>query len=595
MRSSLAPARASRTARARLGAGLLLILTLAVAPAATAQSSFYDSYELGLRAEKEGRFQDALEHMQKAASQRAAAGRRVKTYGLNFLDVYDPYLHMSRASLELGKLDEAASYLETSRKQGVSPVSEYSALEEDLARRKAKKSAPVATVPPTPPQARPTAGPLAREPSPTLRVEPSPTEVRPLATSPPARPTLDMRIERPAPAAVTAVSTPPPATPFAPALTPGAPPPVATAMPAVSAVPSRPAPESDRESVSVGLLGIAVCLLLAVAAALVVLLRRSTRREAQGRATSAEPPRAQTARERLRTLSRTTPLFTGGSPSPYDTLANAGTPFGGYLLEKVLGQGGMGTTFLARRTRDSFPVVVKVPHDHLLTKPEFVNRFLLEGSLGATLHHPGIIRIYEAGEVEGYPFIAMELVEGASLEKTLENGQRLPLRRALDITRDIALALDYAHMKGVVHRDLKPDNIMILETGHAKVMDYGIARILGSEGLTATGIYVGTPVYSAPESLSPSDVDTQSDLYSLGIILFRMLSGRLPFTSANPLEILQKHALEPLPVFPEDLAIPTEVRLLVERLTAKNKADRYATAELFLRELDAFLNRAADH
>jgi serine/threonine-protein kinase len=287
----------------------------------------------------------------------------------------------------------------------------------------------------------------------------------------------------------------------------------------------------------------------------------------------------------------TNPLMTGTATGLKVATSSGGAEFGNYRLERIIGQGGMGTTFLASRTRDDFPVVVKVPHDHLLAKPEFVNRFLLEGSLGATLHHPGIIRIYEAGEFQGCPFIAMELVEGTPLEKILENGQRLPLRRALEVTRDLALALDYAHMKGVVHRDLKPDNIMILTTGHAKLMDYGIARLLGSEGLTATGIYVGTPLYSAPESLRPGEVDTQSDLYSLGIILYRMLSGTLPFVSSNPLEVLRQHSSEPLPPFPPETEPPDDVRLLVERLTAKRKEDRYKTAELFLRDLDAVLNK----
>ena len=163
----------------------------------------------------------------------------------------------------------------------------------------------------------------------------------------------------------------------------------------------------------------------------------------------------------------------------------------------------MGTTYAARRLRDGFPVALKVPHEHILEEPEFVERFLREGALGAMLHHPNIVRIYEAGEHAGRPFIAMEIVPGTTLERILRKEQRLPLARALHVARGIALALDYAHMKGIVHRDLKPENVMILPDGEVKVMDYGIARRMDVSGLTATDAYLGTPNYSAPESLTP--------------------------------------------------------------------------------------------
>lgn len=591
---------------------MFFCLGLSLAPGVQAQSTFYDAYELGLRAENDGRWGEAVEHFQKALSLRPAAGRRVKTYGLNFLDVYDPHLHLSRSYLALGKNEEAARALAESRRQGVSPASQIEAVEKDLARLKASKSGPALTVPAggTAPAALPGAkgavpsGPAPSVPVPTStfappestplpRLESGPVEApRHAATPAPAGFPPAQRTERQAPPMATA----PPAVPTAsvlspektPETSPAALPAAATPAPSPLSVPGQgPATAPPAGWVAALTAGAA-----ALIAALVLLLRKRSARPSGPSGAPARSPSTPTARESLKTLGRTTHLEAAGRATQVESSGSSGSPFGGYTLEKVLGHGGMGTTFLARRSRDGFPVVVKVPHDHLLSKPEFVSRFLLEGSLGATLHHPGIIRIYEAGEVEGIPYIAMELVEGTSLEKLLENGQRLPVRQALEITREIALALDYAHMKGVVHRDLKPENIMILPTGHAKVMDYGIARILGSDGLTATGIYVGTPVYSAPESLSPSAVDTQSDLYSLGIILFRMLSGQLPFVSPNPLEVLQKHSSEPLPPFADDLSVPAEVRGLVERLTAKKKEERFATAEVFLRELDSFLNRA---
>ncbi|HSP07724.1 MAG TPA: serine/threonine-protein kinase, partial [Acidobacteriota bacterium] len=244
--------------------------------------------------------------------------------------------------------------------------------------------------------------------------------------------------------------------------------------------------------------------------------------------------------------------------------------------------------YLALRKRDGQAVAIKMPHDHLLDNEEFAQRFLREGALGSTLHHPNIIRIYEADKLGNQPYIVMEFIDGETLEKKLRRERNLPLHTALEIARDIALALDYARLKGVVHRDLKPDNIMILNRGGLKVMDYGIARIVGSPGLTASEAYLGTPTYSAPEA-TIGKVDQQSDLYSLGIILYRMIAGDPPFRSTDPLEVLQMHRSMPLPAFPADLEIPSEVARLVKTLTEKSKTDRYKDAESFLIDLNRVL------
>lgn len=265
--------------------------------------------------------------------------------------------------------------------------------------------------------------------------------------------------------------------------------------------------------------------------------------------------------------------------------------FGAYSLEAILGRGGMGTTYLAARKRDNLPVALKVPHEHLVDNPEFIQRFLREGSLGSTLHHPNIIRVFEAGKAGDRAFIAMELLSGVTLEKKLRQDGALPIREALEVVREIALALDYARLKGIVHRDLKPDNIFLPEKGGVKVMDYGIARIMDSPGLTSSEAYLGTPSYSSPEAIAASDVDQRSDLYSLGIILFRMLSGELPFQSKNPLEVLEMHRSKPLPEFSPSLRIPDNVAQLVRRLSAKKREDRYPDAEAFLTDLNAVLNQ----
>lgn len=264
--------------------------------------------------------------------------------------------------------------------------------------------------------------------------------------------------------------------------------------------------------------------------------------------------------------------------------------FAGYKIHGILGRGGMGITYLAARTRDGLPMAIKVPHDHLLDNEEFAQRFIREGSLGSTLHHPNIIRVYEAGVSGKTPFIAMELIQGETLESRLRRLGTLPPRVALEIVRDIALALDYARLKGIVHRDLKPENIMLPDRGGLKVMDYGIARIMESPGLTSSEAFLGTPSYSSPEAAS-GGVDQQSDLYSLGIILYRMLAGEAPFRSTNILEVLDMHRYRPLPPFPPELKIPEAVFQLTKKLTAKKKTERYANAEVMLIELNTILNQ----
>ena len=249
----------------------------------------------------------------------------------------------------------------------------------------------------------------------------------------------------------------------------------------------------------------------------------------------------------------------------------------------------MATTFRAEHLGDGRPVALKIPHDHLLDDAEFAERFLREGALGATIHHPNIIRIFEAGRHEGRPFIAMEIVDGETLEARLARCGALPASEALEIARGVALALDYAHVKGVVHRDIKPDNIMLLADGSVKVMDFGIARVAAAPGLTATSTYLGTPLYSAPEAIDPEEVGPHSDLYSLGIVLYRMLSNRAPFEALSPLKVIELHRTAPLPPLPAEFEVPAGVEVMVRRLTAKRPGDRYPSAEAFLHDL----NRAA--
>jgi eukaryotic-like serine/threonine-protein kinase len=271
------------------------------------------------------------------------------------------------------------------------------------------------------------------------------------------------------------------------------------------------------------------------------------------------------------------------------------TRLGVFEVEGVLGRGGMATTYRARRTTDGCVVALKVPHEGYLADPTFVARFVREGKLGEQLHHPHIVRILTASQEGGRPFLAMELLPGRTLKQELRERGRLPLRRALEIAHDIAEALDYAHLKGIVHRDLKPENVMILPDSSVKVMDFGIAQLAGQPGLTTSNLFLGTPLYAAPEMVDPKTVDQRVDLYALGIILFEMLEGVVPFTADSPYRVLEMHLRDPLPHL-EDLAypVPGPVWAVISRLCEKDRERRFQNAETLLNELNRLLQSIPD-
>jgi len=613
--------------------GRLFVIAVAVAAfsgsAARAETTFYEAYRKGLAHEKDGAWREARESFFRAAELRPEPARRVKAYGLNFIEPYDPAIHLARASLHLGLLEEARRNLQIAQTAAVSPVAEIAALASELetarlleaaAPRPIEKSAePSAVSPPraerTAPVGVPSRGPL-EEPEPPVVAPPAEGAPREPGGRTPSRPggptgalstlprTVSAKEVEPSPrqSAVDELGTATPI-PFRPA----EPRPGSVGLPGSgSPAGTEGLPGKNLSHGSMALLasGLGLLVLVATRAALVIRARRRSSPPPLTETSSSSSSLAATETEEGLSLATSClPSEKGSAPSwsrAISATTAAGTRplregtdtrFGAYVLEGILGRGGMGTTYVARRLRDGFQVALKVPHEHLLEDPEFIERFLREGALGALLRHPNIVRIYEAGEHDERPFIAMELVRGTTLERVLRKEQRLPLSRALHVARGIALALDYAHMKGIVHRDLKPENVMVLPDGEVKVMDYGIARRMDVAGLTASDVYLGTPTYSAPESLVPSEVGPQSDLYSLGVLLFRMLSGALPFSAPTPFELLHKHAVEPLPDLPPGLGVPPEVSVLLTELTAKSKDERYATAELFLRDLDQILNR----
>jgi len=277
---------------------------------------------------------------------------------------------------------------------------------------------------------------------------------------------------------------------------------------------------------------------------------------------------------------------------PPEATKGVGERFGNYLLLDPLGKGGMATVFLAERNGEH--VALKRPLAAFLEDPEFLERFLREAEIGRTLHHPNIIRIFERGHVDGVPYFTMELVKGETLQAHIRKVGALPGKAATKVVAQVAEALDYAHLKGVVHRDLKPSNIMILEDGAVKVMDYGIARARRFEGLTVTGAFLGTPDYVAPETAEGKGADARSDLYSLGIVFYEILTGRKPFVGDTPFATLRKHVSEaPTPPSVVVPGLPRQLETIVLRLLQKDPGQRYPGAEELLIELREYLNRAA--
>jgi serine/threonine-protein kinase len=259
-----------------------------------------------------------------------------------------------------------------------------------------------------------------------------------------------------------------------------------------------------------------------------------------------------------------------------------------YTIERELGRGGMATVYLAHDLRHDRPVALKVLHPDLAATlgPE---RFQREIRTTARLQHPHILPVLDSGEAAAQLWYTMPYVEGESLRDRLRRESQLPLDDALQITREVADALSYAHSQGIVHRDIKPGNIL-LSRGHALVADFGIARALqvaDTEQLTATGMAVGTPAYMSPEQAGgASSVDGRSDLYSLGCVLYEMLTGEVPYTARTPQAVIAKRVIEPLPrVRTLRQSVPESVEQAINRALAVAPADRFPTAAEFARAI----------
>jgi len=252
---------------------------------------------------------------------------------------------------------------------------------------------------------------------------------------------------------------------------------------------------------------------------------------------------------------------------------------GRYALERPLGAGGMATVYLARDIRHDRRVAVKVLRPEVSAEIG-AERFLREIKMAAGLTHPHILTVYDSGQAGDLLFYVMPSMEGASLRDRLDKEKQLPLEVALKIAREVASALDYAHRHNVIHRDIKPENIL-LHDGSAMVADFGIGKALtaGSGSITKTGIAIGTPSYMSPEQASgESEVDGRSDLYSLGCVLYEMLTGEPPFTGPTAQSIIAKRFMSPIPHVRATRDVPEPVDALVTRSLARTPVDRPASA-----------------
>ncbi len=254
----------------------------------------------------------------------------------------------------------------------------------------------------------------------------------------------------------------------------------------------------------------------------------------------------------------------------------------GYTIEKQLGRGGMARVYLARHTGLDRLVAIKVLSKDLHGDKSFSERFMREARIVANLTHQNIITVYDVGVHNEHHYIAMEYLPGETLDDKVK--KKLGIKQILGIIKQIASALDFAHKKGIVHRDVKPDNILFREDGTAVLTDFGIARAAKSETkMTATGTVIGTPHYMSPEQAQGQEIGPWSDLYSLGIVLFEMFNGEVPFDADSTIAVVFKHITEPVP----DLAEPYQkYQPLVNTLLAKEPAERYQSGREVIADIE---------
>jgi formylglycine-generating enzyme required for sulfatase activity/serine/threonine protein kinase len=268
----------------------------------------------------------------------------------------------------------------------------------------------------------------------------------------------------------------------------------------------------------------------------------------------------------------------------------AGRQFGPYHVVAPLGEGGMAAVYQAYQPSVDRHVALKVLSRYFTSDPQFLERFRREAKVVAQLQHPHILPVFDFGESDSYAFLVMPFVKRGTLAELL-TGSPVSLEVTARVIRQVCEALDYAHSKGIVHRDIKPSNILIDERGNCLVADFGLARMAeGATKLTVTGTVLGTPAYMSPEQAAGKDIGPHSDIYSVGIVLYEMLTGRVPFHAETPIAVAIKHLNDPLPP-PRSLnpALTTAIEAVVLKALARSKKDRFVSGEALVASLTAAL------
>lgn len=269
-----------------------------------------------------------------------------------------------------------------------------------------------------------------------------------------------------------------------------------------------------------------------------------------------------------------------------------GQSIGRYKIVESLGRGGMAEVFRAYQSSLDRDVAIKIMHSFLADEENFLTRFQREAKSMASLNHSNIVGVYDFDVQDGIYYIVMEFVSGGTLKERLEslakNNEKMSLSESVRLVMEVADALAYAHSRKMVHRDIKPGNIMINDEGHAVLTDFGIAKILSGPSFTATGAMIGTPAYMSPEQGLGQAGDERSDLYALGVLFYQMSTGQLPYDADTPLAVILKHVNEPIPepqVRNEDL--PAELSAVIVKAMAKDPAKRYQSAAEFAADLQS--------
>jgi hypothetical protein len=269
-------------------------------------------------------------------------------------------------------------------------------------------------------------------------------------------------------------------------------------------------------------------------------------------------------------------LSFSADPDAGETLAAPGTAIAGYIIEKRIGRGGMGTVYKALQVSLDRPVALKVLSKELVQDKNFINMFIREARAAGQLNHPNIVQVYDVGSHDGTYYFSMEYMGGGSIEEIVNRDGRLPVHMTLQYAIGSARGLEYAMKRGIVHRDIKPDNLMLTEENAVKIGDLGIARSMQKGRVSQKEGVSGSPHYMAPEQAQGLDIDTRADIYGLGVSVFQMLTGRTPYLGSSPREIILKQINEPAPsirsINPD---VPEDVCAAVKRMMAKDRSKRY--------------------